>query len=139
MLYEVITAKAIAKELNVKGLMNIQFGIMNDTVYIIEVNPRASRTIPFVSKAIGVPLAKLATKVMLGKTFRITSYNVCYTKLLRGKFLSGSKLGFGHSCAKIFVNTHDFACGFHFRPKNRIHLGKAVKGHHCLLDTIIGP
>ncbi|MGD9825505.1 carbamoyl-phosphate synthase large subunit [Desulfobacter sp.] len=63
-------AKAIAKELNVKGLMNIQFGIMNDTVYIIEVNPRASRTIPFVSKAIGVPLAKLATKVMLGKTLR---------------------------------------------------------------------
>ncbi len=61
-------ARAIAKELNVKGLMNIQFGIMNNKVYIIEVNPRASRTIPFVSKAIGVPLAKLATKVMLGKT-----------------------------------------------------------------------
>ncbi len=61
-------AKAIAKELKVKGLMNIQFGIMNDKVYIIEVNPRASRTIPFVSKAIGVPLAKLATKLMLGKT-----------------------------------------------------------------------
>jgi carbamoyl-phosphate synthase large subunit len=61
-------ARAIAKELNVKGLMNIQFGIMNDKVYIIEVNPRASRTIPFVSKAIGVPLAKLATKIMLGKT-----------------------------------------------------------------------
>ncbi|WP_022665839.1 carbamoyl-phosphate synthase large subunit [Desulfospira joergensenii] len=63
-------ARAIAKELNVKGLMNIQFGIMNDTVYIIEVNPRASRTIPFVSKAIGVPLAKLATKIMLGKTLK---------------------------------------------------------------------
>ena len=63
-------AQAIAKELQVKGLMNIQFGIMNDTVYIIEVNPRASRTIPFVSKAIGVPLAKLATKVMLGKTLK---------------------------------------------------------------------
>ncbi|MFH2093433.1 MAG: carbamoyl-phosphate synthase large subunit [Pseudomonadota bacterium] len=63
-------AEAIAKELKVKGLMNIQFGIMNDTVYIIEVNPRASRTIPFVSKAIGIPLAKLATKVMLGKTLK---------------------------------------------------------------------
>lgn len=60
--------KAIAKELEVKGLMNIQFGIMDNKVYVIEVNPRASRTIPFVSKAIGVPLAKLATKVMLGKT-----------------------------------------------------------------------
>jgi carbamoyl-phosphate synthase large subunit len=63
-------ARAIATELQVKGLMNIQFGIMNDTVYVIEVNPRASRTIPFVSKAIGVPLAKLATKVMLGKTLK---------------------------------------------------------------------
>ena len=61
-------ARAIAKELKVKGLMNIQFGIMKEKVYIIEVNPRASRTIPFVSKAIGIPLAKLATKVMLGKT-----------------------------------------------------------------------
>ena len=61
-------AKAIAKELEVRGLMNIQFGIMNDKVYIIEVNPRASRTVPFVSKAIGVPLAKLATKVMLGQS-----------------------------------------------------------------------
>jgi carbamoyl-phosphate synthase large subunit len=63
-------AEAMAKELHVKGLMNIQFGIMNDTVYVIEVNPRASRTIPFVSKAIGVPLAKLATQVMLGKTLK---------------------------------------------------------------------
>ena len=63
-----LATKAIAKELKVKGLMNIQFGIMKGKVYIIEVNPRASRTIPFVSKAIGIPLAKLATKVMLGKT-----------------------------------------------------------------------
>jgi len=59
---------ALAKELKVVGLMNIQFGIMDDKVYVIEVNPRASRTVPFVSKATGVPLAKLATKVMLGKT-----------------------------------------------------------------------
>ncbi len=61
-------ARALAKELNVVGLMNIQFGIMNKKLYVIEVNPRASRTIPFVSKATGVPLAKLATKVMLGRT-----------------------------------------------------------------------
>ncbi len=61
-------ARALAKELNVVGLMNIQFGIMNEKLYVIEVNPRASRTIPFVSKATGVPLAKLATKVMLGRT-----------------------------------------------------------------------
>ncbi|MCX5667574.1 MAG: carbamoyl-phosphate synthase large subunit [Candidatus Omnitrophica bacterium] len=61
---------AMAKELNVKGLMNIQYAVKNNIVYILEVNPRASRTVPFVSKAIGVPLAKLATKIMLGKTLK---------------------------------------------------------------------
>jgi len=60
--------RAMAKELKVKGLMNIQFAVKEDTLYVLEVNPRASRTVPFVSKATGVPLAKLATKVMLGKT-----------------------------------------------------------------------
>ena len=60
--------KRIAAELHVVGLMNIQYAIKNGELYVLEVNPRASRTIPFVSKAIGVPLAKLATKVMLGKT-----------------------------------------------------------------------
>jgi carbamoyl-phosphate synthase large subunit len=59
---------ALAKELEVKGLMNIQYAIRNDVVYVLEVNPRASRTIPFVSKATGVPLAKLAAKVMVGRT-----------------------------------------------------------------------
>ena len=60
--------KLLALELKVKGLINIQFAVKNDEIYILEVNPRASRTIPFVSKAIGVPLAKLAAKVMAGKT-----------------------------------------------------------------------
>jgi carbamoyl-phosphate synthase large subunit len=59
---------ALARELRVKGLMNIQYAIRDDRIYILEVNPRASRTIPFVSKATGVPLAKLAAKVMVGKT-----------------------------------------------------------------------
>ncbi|RJO65569.1 MAG: carbamoyl-phosphate synthase large subunit [Candidatus Omnitrophota bacterium] len=58
----------MAKELNVVGLMNVQFAVKDDKAYVLEVNPRASRTVPFVSKVIGVPLAKLATKVMLGKT-----------------------------------------------------------------------
>jgi carbamoyl-phosphate synthase large subunit len=58
--------RALATELGVIGLLNIQFAIKNETVFVLEVNPRASRTIPFVSKAIGVPLAKLATKIMLG-------------------------------------------------------------------------
>jgi len=59
--------KALAKELRVVGLMNVQFAIQKGEIYILEVNPRASRTIPFVSKAIGVPLAKLAAKVMAGR------------------------------------------------------------------------
>ena len=61
-------AKLLALELKVKGLINIQFAVKDDLVYILEVNPRASRTIPFVSKSIGVPLAKLAAKVMTGMT-----------------------------------------------------------------------
>jgi len=60
--------KLLALELKVKGLINIQFAVKDDQVYILEVNPRASRTVPFVSKTIGVPLAKLAAKVMTGKT-----------------------------------------------------------------------
>ncbi|MDX1679550.1 MAG: carbamoyl-phosphate synthase large subunit [Akkermansiaceae bacterium] len=59
-------AKAMAKELEVVGLMNIQFAVKDNELYVIEVNPRASRTVPFVSKATGVSLAKLAAKVMLG-------------------------------------------------------------------------
>ena len=62
--------KAIAEELHVIGLMNIQYAIKGGELYVLEVNPRASRTVPFVSKATGVPLAKLATKVMLGKTLK---------------------------------------------------------------------
>ena len=62
--------KALAKELKVVGLMNVQFAIKDGVVYILEVNPRASRTIPFVSKAIGRPLAKIATKLMTGRTLK---------------------------------------------------------------------
>jgi carbamoyl-phosphate synthase large subunit len=57
---------ALAKELEVCGLMNIQFAVKGSTVYVLEVNPRASRTVPFISKAIGIPLAKIAAKVMVG-------------------------------------------------------------------------
>jgi len=62
--------KAMAAELRVVGLMNVQYAIKNGRLYVLEVNPRASRTIPFVSKATGVPFAKLATKVMLGRSLR---------------------------------------------------------------------
>jgi carbamoyl-phosphate synthase large subunit len=62
--------KALAKELGVIGLMNVQFAVKKNEIFILEVNPRASRTIPFVSKATGVPLAKIAAKVMAGKTLK---------------------------------------------------------------------
>ena len=61
-------ARNIAKELNIIGLMNIQYAVKDNDVYIIEVNPRASRTVPFISKAIGNSLAKVASKAMIGKT-----------------------------------------------------------------------
>ena len=61
---------AMARELKVVGLMNVQYAVKGETVYVLEVNPRASRTVPFVSKAIGRPLAKLAAKVMAGKTLK---------------------------------------------------------------------
>ena len=66
--------KKLALALEVKGLVNIQFAVKDEKVYIIEVNPRASRTVPFVSKAIGVQLAKIGTKVMIGKSLEELDY-----------------------------------------------------------------
>src|SRR5208337_4902484 len=67
MLAEVRAAThALSKELRVVGLMNVQFAIKGGELYVLEVNPRASRTVPFVAKATGTPLAKLAAKVMAG-------------------------------------------------------------------------
>ncbi|MFA5430427.1 MAG: carbamoyl-phosphate synthase large subunit [Candidatus Omnitrophota bacterium] len=60
----------MGRELNVRGLMNVQFAVKDDKLYVLEVNPRASRTVPFVSKVIGAPLAKLATKIMLGRKLK---------------------------------------------------------------------
>ena len=65
----------IAKELNIVGLMNIQYAIKDDSVYIIEVNPRASRTVPFISKAIGESLAKVASKAMIGKSLKKQNFS----------------------------------------------------------------
>ena len=67
--------KAMASELKVVGLMNVQYALKDGQLYVLEVNPRASRTIPFVSKATGVPLAKLATKVMLGRSLEELGLN----------------------------------------------------------------
>ncbi|MBU1871277.1 MAG: carbamoyl-phosphate synthase large subunit, partial [Candidatus Omnitrophica bacterium] len=65
----------MAKELKVVGLMNVQYAVKGNSVFVLEVNPRASRTVPFIAKAIGIPLAKLATKVMLGKTLKQLGFN----------------------------------------------------------------
>jgi len=68
---EITTAsRSMAIELGVIGLINVQFAVKDDQLYILEVNPRASRTVPFVSKATGVPLAKMATKVMMGASLK---------------------------------------------------------------------
>jgi len=68
--------KTIAKSLNVKGFMNVQFAIKDEEIYILEVNPRGSRTIPFVAKATGLPLVKIASQIMIGKkikSFKLTN------------------------------------------------------------------
>jgi carbamoyl-phosphate synthase large subunit len=62
------STRAMASELDVRGLINVQYAVRGDTVYVLEVNPRASRTVPFVAKATGVPWAGIATKVIMGRT-----------------------------------------------------------------------
>ena len=62
--------KSLAQRLNIRGLMNVQYAVFNDNVYMIEVNPRSSRTVPFISKATGIPLAKLAAKIGAGKKLK---------------------------------------------------------------------
>ena len=73
---------AMSRELKVVGLMNVQYAVKGETVYVLEVNPRASRTVPFVSKAIGFPLAKLAARVMAGKTLK----ELCFTEEIWPKY-----------------------------------------------------
>jgi carbamoyl-phosphate synthase large subunit len=70
----VIATRELALELGVLGLMNVQYAVKGEQIYVIEVNPRASRTVPFVSKAIGVPLAKMAALVMAGQTLEELGY-----------------------------------------------------------------
>src|SRR3989475_5668475 len=81
---------ALARELKVIGLMNVQYAVKGDLVYVLEVNPRASRTVPFVSKTIRVPLAKLAAKVMAGKTLK----QLGFTQEIWPKNWAGKEPGF---------------------------------------------
>ena len=99
--------RTIAAELGVVGLMNIQYAVKDGLLYVLEVNPRASRTIPFVSKAIGIPLAKLATKVMLGKTLQ--------------------ELGFTESIHPAHVSVKEAVFPFNRFPNVDILLGPEMK------------
>ena len=89
-------AELIAEELNVVGLINIQFAVQDGTVYVIEANPRASRTVPFVAKAIGIPIAKVATHLMLGESIKTLSKKYSFTmdnnKIIQGTNRSKSSV-----------------------------------------------
>jgi len=87
--------KDLAKGLKVKGLMNIQFAIKDEDIYVLEVNPRASRTVPFVAKATGVPIAKIAANIMLGES--LSSFN------LAGKSFYKNIINSGHVAVKEAV------------------------------------
>jgi carbamoyl-phosphate synthase large subunit len=82
----------LARALRVRGLMNVQFAIKDGTVYVLEVNPRASRTVPFVAKATGVPLARIAAKVMVGRT--LADLGLTAEPTVRGRFVKESVFPF---------------------------------------------
>ena len=82
----------LATALNVRGLMNVQYAIKDDTVYVLEVNPRASRTVPFVSKATGVPLARVAAKIMVGRT--LAELGLVDEPRINGRFVKASVFPF---------------------------------------------
>ena len=84
--------RRLALALQVRGLMNVQYAIKDDVVYVLEVNPRASRTVPFVSKATGVPLAKLAAKIMVGRT--LADLGLTAEPVVTGRFVKESVLPF---------------------------------------------
>jgi len=110
----------IARELKVVGLINIQFAVKNGKVFVLEVNPRASRTIPFVSKATGVPLAKFATKVMLGRSLQ--------------------ELGLTHEVVPTHISVKESVFPFNRFPGVDIILGPEMKstGEVMGIDTGFG-
>jgi carbamoyl-phosphate synthase large subunit len=104
--------KRLALALKVVGLMNVQYAIQRDTVYVLEVNPRASRTVPYVSKATGVPLAKVAARIMVGKK------------------LKDMKLPLVHHNGVAEIAVHDF-----YSVKSPVFPFNKFRG----VDTILGP
>jgi carbamoyl-phosphate synthase large subunit len=82
----------LGKALEVRGLMNVQYAIKDETVYVLEVNPRASRTVPFVAKATGVPLARIAAKIMVGRT--LADLGITKEPRINGRFVKASVFPF---------------------------------------------
>jgi carbamoyl-phosphate synthase large subunit len=148
-----IQTKMIARELGVVGLMNIQYAVKDGVLYVLEVNPRASRTIPFVSKAIGVPLAKLATKIMLGRSLK----DLGFTKSICPEYISvkeavfpfnrfpnvdvllgpemkstGEVMGIDHSFGMAFAKSQ-MAAGFHMPLEG----GVFISVHDVHKDKIV--
>jgi carbamoyl-phosphate synthase large subunit len=146
--------KMLAKALKVHGLMNIQFAIQKEKIYILEVNPRASRTVPFVSKAIGKPLAMIAAKVMIGKS--LESQN--YTKEVQPNFFSvkeavfpfikfpgvdtilgpemkstGEVMGLGESFAEAFIKSQ-LGAGSTLPFKGKAFLSVRKEDHENVID-----
>ena len=146
--------KLMAKALNVIGLMNVQFAIQNENIYVLEVNPRASRTIPFVSKAIGRPLAKIAAKVMAGKTLK----SLKFAKEIEPRFFSvkeavfpfikfpgvdtilgpemkstGEVMGVGKTFAEAFIKSQLGASTF-LPKKGKAFLSVRKEDHHNVID-----
>ncbi|MFI4954846.1 MAG: carbamoyl-phosphate synthase large subunit [Gammaproteobacteria bacterium] len=138
----IVQMTKMAKELGVVGLMNAQFAIQDNQIYVLEVNPRASRTVPFVSKAIGLPLARIAVRCMLGQSLvqqgilemKVPKYFAVKVPVFPfNKFLgvdpilgpemksTGEVMGFGDTFAEAFAKAH-LAVNIEFRPGGRAFL-----------------
>lgn len=138
----VVQMSKMAKELGVVGLMNAQFAIQDNAIYVLEVNPRASRTVPFVSKAIGLPLARIAVRCMLGQKLaeqniqqpeKLPFYSVKVPVFPFNKFLgvdpilgpemksTGEVMGVGNTFAEAFTKAQ-LAVNVEFRPGGKAFL-----------------
>lgn len=157
LLKEIRTAtRQMALELNVIGCINIQFAIYNNELYVIEVNPRASRTVPFISKAINVPLSKMATQILMGKTLKELSLieekrlNLYYVKeavLPFKKFVgvdtilgpemksTGEVMGIGKTPAEAFNKAQE-AAGQKLPKKGKIFISVADHSKMPLIDPL---
>lgn len=151
-------AKQLANELNIVGLMNIQFAIQDADIYILEVNPRASRTVPFVSKSIGVPIAKIAVACMLGRSLQDLQLQTTASELYAVKqavfpfskfpgidpFLgpemlsTGEVMCFGSSLAEAFQKSQEAIFGKQALSNSKVFLSVDARNLHGLSELLHG-